>query len=527
MLLPLKAVSNDSPQLILIHLDAASSFYFKQELESGNLPNIESYFGKEGLIENTITYFPSKTPVVLSSLRFGKSVREVGLPGWEWMIDRAEQTTARTAGTFLRMVNTTSRLSRTNILYGIPVLHWLAGPALVNTSDYLKDYNVLQFYWYNIDTQGHFYGVLDYMKEFEKFDRQFGKLIERLDDDVNVIIYSDHGMTFGKGIDIFSDVKELLGRDKAVFSYPTLYIRNANLKDHYAEKLVKETDLDFTFFEVDDNTVKGYHQSGEIYFIKDRENRKIKYEYLGRDVLRYGQLGYKGEYLDNEQWLELTHQSRYPMAPVNIFYHLDNEISSDIITLFDINKYPQTGYASSGNHGGFTFQDMTVPLLVKGDEVSKLKNRSYYWLPNLFKDIEGIGFDQSPPRERHFVGARYDFKRSRMVTDISFSPKYRIHYGAALYGSDHFNYDRVDFWGKTDLFRSYLVRAWAGVGVEMQSSDYTPFFMFNYDIQIRRFVVQNSYATNRQFYFRMAFEATDWFAVTSVNFNSLGVRFDF
>ena len=526
-ILPAQEAKNDSPQLILIHLDAVSTYYFNQELEKGNLPNIQSFFGDEGIIENTITYFPSKTPVVISSLRFGRSVRNVGFPGWEWMIDRVEETTVRTAGTFMKMTHSTSRLSRTNILYGLPIFHWLAGPALINTSDYLKDYNVLQFYWYNIDTQGHFYGEERYLKEYQKFDEKFGQLIDRLDDDVNIIIYSDHGMTFGEGFDILGQLEDLLGKDILVYSYPTLYIKNPEKKDYFAKKIIEETDLDFTFFEADYKTVKGYHQKGALYFIKDWELNKIRYEYSGEDVLGYNDLGYNGEYLDRDEWLELTYDAEYPMAPMNIFYHLDNEVTSDIVTLFKKDKFPQTGYSSMGNHGGFTYQDMTVPLLVKGEEVSSLKEKSYYWLPDLFNDIEGMDFEQSPQRERHFVGSRYDFKRNRMVTDISFSPKYRIHYGLAAYGTDHFNYDRVDFWGKADLYRSYLVRAWAGAGVEMKDSGYTPFFIFNYDIHVRRFVVQNSFATNRQFYFRMAYEVKPWLAITSVNFNSLGVRFDF
>ena len=524
---PAAAANNDSPQLILIHLDAVSTYYFNQELEKGNLPNIQAFFGDEGIIENTITYFPSKTPTVISSLRFGRSVRNVGLPGWEWIIDRVEETTVKTTGTFLRMAYSTSRLSRTNILYGLPIFHWLAGPALINTSDYLKDYNVLQFYWYNIDTQGHFHGEERYLSEYKRFDEKFGKLIERLDDDVNVIIYSDHGMTFGEGIEESDELHNLLGEEILVYSYPTLYIKNPEKKDYFAKKIVEETGVDFTFFEENEKTVKGYHKKGELFFIKDWEKNKIRYEYLGEDVLGYGDLGYNGEYLNMDEWLKLTYDAEYPMAPMNLFYHLDNEVASDIVTLFEKDRFPQTVYSSMGNHGGFTYQDMSVPLLVRGEEVSQLKGKSYYWLPDLFNDIEGIDFEQSPPRERHFIGSRYDFKRDRMVTEISFSPKYRIHYGLAAYGSDHFNYDRVDFWGKADLFRSYLVRAWAGVGVEMENSNYTPFFIFNYDIHVRRFVVQNSFATNRQFYFHMAYEVNSWLAITSVNFNSLGVRFDF
>jgi len=74
---------SDDQKLILIHLDGVSSHHLLQELNKGNLPNLESYFGEEGRIDYTITYFPSKTPTVISSIRDGISLDESLLPGWK------------------------------------------------------------------------------------------------------------------------------------------------------------------------------------------------------------------------------------------------------------------------------------------------------------------------------------------------------------------------------------------------------------------------------------------------------------
>lgn len=518
---------SDEPQFILIHLDAGSTPYVLDQMEKGYLPNLQRFFGNEGLIQNTITYFPSKTPTVISSIREGASPDESALPGWK----RPTPDNGRTIGmigTFLDMAFSKSRLSTTNLIYGLPVFHWMAGPALINTADYLKDYNIVQFYWYNVDTQGHFHGEEAYINELREFDRQFGRLAKRLDDDVNVIIYSDHGMTFGEGIEIDGTIEDLVGDDLAVFSYPTLFLTDGSRSRYYAERLIEETELDFTFIRDNDGArIVGFHELGRIILNIDDEDR-INYEYEGEDLLRYEDLGYSGEYLDRDAWLELTHGSDFPMAPISLKTHFNNPNAGDIITLFGFDRFQQTGYSRNGNHGGFTSQDMTTPLFIRGDKVEHLKGRNYYWLPNLFSEIDNLDFDQSPVRERHTATTRYDFRRSRAVTEFSLSPIYRVRYGVNLYHESGYNgLDRADIWGKTDLFRSYLSRLWMGVGVELEGGNQTPLFMAQYDIHIRRFVFQSSVATNRQFYFRTSWEMRPWLAFETVNFNSIGVRFDF
>jgi len=521
--------AKEDPKLILIHLDAISTGYFLEEMEAGNLPNLKAYFGDQR-IDYTITYFPSKTPTIISSLRFGDTLRDSQLPGWEWIMNTAEETTVRTTGTFLKMLLTKSRISRTNILYGLPVFHKLAGLSLQNTVYYLNDYNILEFYWYNVDTQGHFHGEEAYRSEMATFDYHFGRLTRRMDEDINIIIYSDHGITFGEGVEIGTEIEQVLGDEKHLYSYPTLFITNPDQIDVIANKLVEETSIDFTFFEKSENVVKGYHNESVMYFNYDPKERTFNYEFSGEDILGYGSVGYTGEYLSVDEWLNLTHHTDYPLAPINIFLHLKNEVSGDIITLLEKDKFVKTGYSSMGNHGGFTRQDMTVPLLLKGPNVDYLADKDYYWLPDLFRELPEINFNQSPPRERNYLGTRYDFRKSRMVSEISISPKYRVHYGMSVY-NPNFNQlnhsDRIDFWGKGDLFRSYLTRFWAGGGVEYKNGDWNPFLMLNYDIHILKVVIQNSYATNRPFYVRVAFEAKPWLAIETVNFTSIGFRVDF
>jgi hypothetical protein len=489
LFIPVVSLCNDPPKFILIHLDGASGIYFMEEIEKGNLTNLASYFGEEGIIDHTITYFPSKTPTVISSIRLGSTIREAPLPGWEWVVDKTEDVVVKTVGTFLRMVFSTSRLSTTNILYGIPVFHWLAGPALINTADYLKDYNILEFYWYNIDTQGHFRGKEAYLKEFAKFDKYFGKLMKRIDDDVNIIIYSDHGMTFDEGIAIDSEVKELVATDLNVYSYPVLYLKESEKAEYYSEKILRETNIDFTFFRKSDTEMVGFHRNGNIYFEKNYDDLTLSYTYDCSDVLGYSDLGYTGEFLSHEEWLNLTYNTNYPMAPVVLFHFMVNPGTGDIITLFESGKYQKTGYSKRGNHGGFTDHDMKSVLLVKGPNLEFFYDKDAYWLPNLFHDIKGVDFKQHPQRERHYISSRYDFRKNRFATEFSVSPKYRIKYGATSYNSDLNSinqFDRIDFWGKADLFRSYLSRFWIGTGFELKDSQSSPILILQYDLHVKK-----------------------------------------
>lgn len=526
--IPFRLIGQQPPsnsKFILIHVDGISTEHFLEEAKKGNLTNLTGFFGEKGRIEQTITYFPSKTPTVIASIRDGVTPDMAALAGWLRMDDGNGEIKGM-VGTFLQMAFSKSRMATTNLIYGIPGLDYLAGFALQNIVTYLKDYDVLQFYWYKTDTHAHFYGEEAYRKQLREFDRQFGKLVKLLPEDVNIIIYSDHGLTFGEGIELDDAVKEIVGSDLLAFAYPTLYLDQKENREKYAKDLVEKSEIAVTFFQLDDHTVKGIHKDGEIFF---RElDERVKYFYLGEDLLGYSDAGYEGEFLDKDEWLGLTHNSDYPMAPINIYYFMQNSSSGDIITLLGPGQYNKTGYSSKGNHGGFHRQDMTAPLFVYGSDVESLYNRSYFWLPELFSELDQFDFNAEPPRDRHYLASRYNTATGRMVTEFAFSPTYRIYYGVDHYWSTDLKTQRTDIWGKADIFRSYLSRIWIGGGVEVdENSAMTPFFKLRYDLHLRKFLLKNSYATNREFIFKISYEVRSFLAFELINFRSLGVRIDF
>ncbi len=276
----------------------------------------------------------------------------------------------------------------------------------------------------------------------------------------------------------------------------------------------------------DDVTVKGIHKDGEILFT-EHEN-KIRYSYSGAELLGYDDLGYDGSFLDVESWLDLTHSSEYPMAPVNIFYFMQNRSAGHIITLLEPGQYNQTGYSSKANHGGFHSSDMLSPMFVKGEAVESLRGRDSFWLPNLFNEFQGFVVDAEPQRDRHYITAHYNVQSGVKVTEFALSPTYRVYYGATLYWDQDLRRDELDIWGQVDLFRSFISRLWMGGGVEAErEGEINPFFKLRYDIHLRKLVLQNYYISNRSFRFKISYEVTPAVAFELENFRSLGLRIDF
>lgn len=521
----LLAQKNGSDKLILIHVDGLSLSHVMEEAEQGNLPNLMSYFGQEGIIKNTVTYFPSKTPTVISSVKDGVTPENAALAGWI-QTDESGSGVKGMVSTFLTMAFSTPRMATTNLIYGIPLLDNLAGPAMQNIPTYLRDYDVIQFFWYKTDTHAHFYGEKAYIKQLRVFDRDFGKLTNRLPSNVNIIIYSDHGLTFGKGVELGDDVDEIIGDDLLAYSFPTLYLKHLDNVEIHARNLVDQTPIAVTFYKSGNQKVTGIHENGEFFF--KEENGTVQYSFTGEDFLGYTQFGYDGSGLDVDDWLRLTYKSDYPMAPVNIYYFMQNRSAGDIITLLNPDEYNQTGYSSKSNHGGFHRADMISPMFIKGDAVESLRGRDYFWLPNLFKELDEFEVDAEPNRDRHYLSSSYNLRSGKAVTELAISPTYRVYYGANLYWDRELDRDQIDVWGQVDIFRTFLSRLWVGGGVEIDTENkFSPFLKLRYDFHLRKLIIQNFYSTNRDFQVRLSYEVTSAVAFELTNFRSLGLRIDF
>lgn len=512
------------PRFLIIHLDGISSEFFIEKMEDGLLPNVAAYFSEPDIVNHAVTYFPSKTPNVITSIRDGVTPQEALVPGWQFR-NRDPHSITRMPGSFFKMALSTSRISVTNLIYGISGLHWMAGIALQNSADFLQDYPVLQFYWFPTDTQGHFNGEEAYRREIRRFDRQFGKLIERLDNiPVNIIIYSDHGIAFGEGHRPDSEIETLIGEDLDFFSYPAIFLNDEMNPSDYAVQLLDHTELDFVFYLDSKGDVTGLHRDGEMSFLI--RDGKIKYEFSDSDILGYSDFGYEGEYLTRDEWLKLTYASHYPGAAINLVKYLNNERAGDMVVLYDKGKYYQTGYSKKGNHGGFIDHEMSVPLLLKGPDLADFANRDYYWIPDLFQEIEGLDFNAGPNRERHAFRTLVNFKDGSLVTELEISPTYRVSYGITYFNENHLPSFKNNFnvWGKADLYRSYISRVWVGAALVVEEEQHLPVFLFQYDLNYRNWSLETRLFTTQNVTFNVGYQITNWLRVESVNFNSAGIR---
>ncbi len=520
-----EAVANESsPRYIVLHICALSTHYMKTEMEAGNLPNLEATFRNHGMIESAITYIPSKTPNVITNIRNGTPVEKSRSLSWSW-VHRETGERASSMSVLMEMIRSVSRTAALNGFYGVPGTHLLSGIALTNLPELLEDYHVLEFYWFAVDTYGHLFGEENFLRKLRQFDRQFGKLMRRLDDDVNVLIYSDHGMVFEEGVRIENKVKTLLGDRITAVSYPNLYIdESANIKST-ARTILEDTPVDFTFFRSDDGRVTGFHENGRITIQKNEE--RFYYSYEGEDPFGYDEWGYRGKGLTGDEWLYLTYDMRFPASPVSIYSYFLNPTSGDILMLFDESKFSRTGYSRSGNHGGFTYRDMSVPIFLRGPDFEHMYDRETLWLQDLFLEIDDVPFGHTPARDDHYLGWWYHPKKNLHTMQLSFSPYYRWRVGTEFDTDWAYNIDNYYFWGKFDLFRGFLARLWIGAGVDADRQVVRPYGFLRHELRYRKLTAHSTLSTAGNHRFALEYRLASLLSIQVVNFNSAGLRFHF
>ncbi|HOF02846.1 MAG TPA: hypothetical protein PLT58_02650, partial [Atribacterota bacterium] len=191
---------------------------------------------------------------------------------------------------------------------------------------------------------------------------------------------------------------------------------------------------------------------------------KIRYLFDGRDLFNYYKDGYQGEWLTDSEWLSLTRDSKFPGVPPNIFRFISNKNAGDIILVVNPPKIIQTKLGYSANHHGITDTDLLVPILLRGKELEHLYNQEEMWLHTLFTSIPALSFDNiNPAREKHSLSLWGNCKEEQLPGfELSLSPAYRwnvvFHYEPDLYKG----------WAEYDIYSSYVVRLWAGAGLQYQ-----------------------------------------------------------
>ncbi len=459
--------SDTNPKFLIVHLDAVSSPNFFQYMDEGYLPHLKEFFGEGNIIKYGLSLFFGGTEMIYPRLKKGLG-NEVGESvGWGYY-DREKDRVVSDIKTFSHMFSSIPRRARASIIYGIPFFDNLMFLPILNIPQLLDTYGVIELLWFATDATGHALNEKIYLNSIRRFDRYFGRLVKNLNiDEVNIIIYSDHGMSFDNEIYInhVPLIKNVVGDGLRAFLFPNVYLKDINLKDYYAQKIIEETEIDFTFYKETEkpNRVIGYSLTGKVIF-EENDEGKIRYLFSGEDVFNYYEDGYQSEWLADSEWLSLTRDSKYPAVPPNIFRFLSNKNSGDIILVVNPPKIIHTMLNYSANHHGITNTDLLVPILLRGKELDHLYDREEMWLHTLFTSIPTLSFDNiEPKREKNSLSLWGSAsEENNYGFQLSLSPAYR--WNVVL----RYEQEIGKGWFEYDVYSSYVVRLWAGAGLQYQ-----------------------------------------------------------
>ncbi|MEJ6951479.1 alkaline phosphatase family protein [Natronospora cellulosivora (SeqCode)] len=517
----------NNPYLIF-HLDAVSSEVFYRELEDGNLPNIEEIFEGGNMIRYGLTLFPGGTEVIVPRLPYGYSNAENPLVGWSFY-DAKEERVVNDLEVFLKKFREIPRINRANYIHGIPGLDFLAGLSIYNIPALLEDYAVLEFYYFVTDSVGHIFGEKKHLEKLHQFDRYLGKLNKKMDlRNVNIVLYSDHGMVYN---DVYTiDTKYIMDSDFAeyikYYHYPNLYLKNNYSASEIANLLASKGIFDIVLYRknacaIEDQEVIGYTEQGKLKI--SSINGKFSYQYTADDYFSYYEEGYNGEYLDSYQWLDLTRDSRYPGAIVNLYNYMLNPNTGDIVTILNPPKQPKTVDFYKGNHTGITSEDLLIPILYKGPDLEELYDIDALYLHKLYTEIipESKELRRTPEREKHSIS----FISNGDSSDLHFSlsPAYRTKLDIK------YSNDTQSIAYHYDLFTSFLTRVWLGPALINTDSNCKLTISLQTEIKIDRL----SLLINRNFFFdestklSLVYDLNNDFSIIYSNTGKFGLRYEF
>ena len=460
ILLSFSITGGASPKFLILHLDAVSSQNFFQYMEDGDLPYLKAFFEDGHIIHHGLSLFPGGTEMAVPHLKEGIDNSKGGV-GWGYYDQEREKVISKYQA-FFNMFSHIPRRAKACFIYGAPGLDPFMFLPLLNVPELLETYGVIEFYWFTTDALGHIMGPKLYEASIRRFDRYFGNLVKRLNfDELNIIIYCDHGMSFGRFInaDPVKEIERIVGNNLKFFIRPNVYLKNPDKKDKVARDIVSESEIDFAFYRENPHRVVGYSEQGKMIF--EGKEEKIRYLFEGEDVFGYYSSGYNREWLTDLEWLSLTRESRFPGVPPNIYNLLSNAMAGDIVIVINPPKIP-VNFPYPANHAGLTNTDLMMPILLRGPQLEHLYDREEMWLHNLYTSIPELSFENlEPAREKNslrFWGSGYGEYNSGL--EISLSPAYRWNFGF------RYDHDIYRSWLEYDLYSSYVIRLWTGAGLQ-------------------------------------------------------------
>ncbi|MDD3656078.1 MAG: alkaline phosphatase family protein [Atribacterota bacterium] len=474
--LPSVVYSEATPKFLIIHLDAIPSRYFFQYMEDGYLPNVKAVFENGHMIQYGLSLFPGGTETIYPRLKEGLGNETGESVGWGYY-DREKERVVSDLKTFSHLFSSLPRRARASFIYGIPWLDTFMFLPMVNVPQLLATYGVIELIWFATDATGHALSEKIYLDSIKRFDSYFGKLLKRLNmEEINLILYCDHGMSFDNEINInhVPEIKRVVGEGLNAFLFPNIYLKDVNLKEYYAQKIVQETEIDLAFYQENENPgrVTGYSVSSKVIFEENTEGQ-IRYLFKGEDFFNYYKNGYQGEWLTDSEWLSLTSNSKFPGVPPNIFRLLSNKNAGDLVIVVNPPKIIHTKLRYSANHHGVTDTDLLVPILLRGKELEHLYEREEMWLHTLFASIPALSFANIEPKRESNTFSFWGSVSEEYSPgfEVSLSPAYRWNFAL------RYEQDIYKGWFEYDVYSSYVIRLWTGAGLQYQyeENNFEPF----------------------------------------------------
>jgi hypothetical protein len=230
--------------------------------------------------------------------------------------------------------------------------------------------------------------------------------------------------------------------------------------------LTRPGGFDYAFYRAGEGRVEGYVDGALVVFESD--GAAFRYQ-SDDDPLGYAALGYAGEALSPQAWLDLTIDARFPATPPNLVRYLQHPDVGDLVAGVNPPRIPVTQRANRGNHAGLIDTDLVVPVLLRGPDVDGLAGHDPLWLHELYGHLPQLEFGILPDREPHTFDVWLRLDNATFGAEFKLSPAYRWRVAAEVMPG------RSRAWGEREVFGSYLSRSWLGAGLEARGGTLSPF----------------------------------------------------
>ena len=468
--------AQQSDRYLIIHIDAISYETYERALAEGKLPTFERIFAG-GVTRRALTLFPGSTPVIYSRLRTGEANDAgvaLGIGGW---LDRERDEVYPELLVRRDLVFSAPRRAQTGFAYGW-VAFTLAELSVMNLPALLERYRVVEFFWFATDTIGHLEGIDAQITWLSRLDAAIGRVLPQLDlDDLNLIIYSDHGMSaVDEPVDVPQVIDDALGGNVRYASYPNIYLHDTSQTAEAARRLGGGAQLDFVVYRVDARTVAGYLDGG--YFEVHEHDGAYAYT-SDEDPFDYAAVGYDGSPLDAGEWLALTVEHPYPGAIPNLYRYAQNPNVGELVFGLNPPRFPASLALYEAHHYGIADTDLLVPVWVRGPDLEHLMSDDPLWLHELLQGIEPMRLEPVFTREEHRIGVAFDPRTPGVQLHAQYSPGYRWRINAEASSSGRIN-GGVEY----DLFSDYLFRLWLGADLTLEQGGVMPGLRAAFDIDL-------------------------------------------